>query len=107
MHETEVRTERWVHNLEHGGVVLLYHCNDDCETDVQSLRDFVASHPRTLLTSYAALPQRFAAVAWEHRIVSECLDLAAIERFYAARVDHGPESLSDPPPVVCAERPQL
>jgi hypothetical protein len=107
VHETEVRTERWVHNLEHGGVVLLYRCDDGCETEVQSLRDFVAAHPRTLLTPSAALPERFAAVAWERRIVSECLDLAAIARFYDARVDHGPESLSDPPPVVCAERPQL
>lgn len=107
VHDTEVRTERWVHNLEHGGVVLLYHCDDACDSDIDQLRAFVANHPRTLLTPYAQLPRRFGVVAWEHRLLSDCVDLEALARFYEARYDHGLESIPDEPSPICEERPEL
>lgn len=107
VHEEEVRTERWVHNLEHGGVVLLYRCDDGCPDDVERLRAFVSNHARTLLTPYAKLPRRFGIVAWEHRLLSDCIDEAALERFYAARFDHGLESIDSEPSTICRERPEL
>lgn len=104
--DSEVPAERWVHNLEHGGVVLLYHC-DDCEAELAPLRAFVADHPRTLLSPYAQLPTRFAAVAWGHRLLSDCFDQATFQTFYDTRVARGPESIADPPPSYCARSPDL
>jgi hypothetical protein len=101
--DTELPPERWVHNLEHGGVVFLYHCEEACDADVESLKALVAAHPRTILTSYAQLPTRFAVVAWGHRIESDCVDAQAFEAFYDEHFDRGPESISAGPPAACAE----
>jgi hypothetical protein len=107
VHDAEVEPEHWVHNLEHGGVVLLYHCDDGCDADIEQLRKFVANHPRTLLTPYPQLPRRFGVVAWEHRLLSDCVDQSALEAFYAARYEHGLEDIPDPPSTICQERPGL
>jgi len=104
--ESELPAGRWVHNLEHGGVVLLYRC-DDCEAELESLRAFVREHPRTLLSSYAQLPTRFAAVSWGHRLLSDCFDPELFLRFYETRVARAPESLDAPPPSNCARSPEL
>jgi hypothetical protein len=105
--DTPLKPERWVHNLEHGGGVLLYHCPDGCDAEIAELKSFVGDHERTLLTEYDAMTQRFAAVAWEHRLVSDCLDLAAISHFYEVRFNRGPEAISSGPDTVCLERPEL
>jgi hypothetical protein len=101
--DTELPPERWVHNLEHGGIVFLYHCEEACDADVESLKALVAAHPRTILTSYAQLPTRFAVVAWGHRIKSDCMDSQAFEAFYDEHFDRGLESISAGPPAACAE----
>jgi hypothetical protein len=104
--DTEVPAERWVHNLEHGGVVLLYNCSD-CEAVLEPMRAFVRDHPRTLLSPYAQLPTTVAAVSWGHRLLSECFDPLAFQTFYETRVARGPESLDAPPPSYCARSPDL
>jgi hypothetical protein len=106
---TPLRPERWVHNLEHGGVVLLYRCEAGCSAELEMLKSFVASHERTILTEYAPLPMpaRFAAVAWGYRLVSDCLDLRAFQAFYAEHFDQGPESISVGPGPECSEFPDL
>jgi hypothetical protein len=105
--QTELRAERWVHNMEHGGVVFLYRCDEPCPADVKTLEALVADRPRTLLTSYPRLPTRFAVVAWGHRLTTDCLDADAFAAFYAAHVDHGRESISSDPPAACTEFPDL
>jgi hypothetical protein len=107
VHDEPLAAERWVHNLEHGGVVLLYDCSDGCDAEVARMQAFVTSHPRTLLTAYAQLPKRFAMVAWDYRIVSDCLDDDVLATFYAEHYDRGPESIPDGPPTICLERPDL
>lgn len=101
IYESEVPDERWVHNLEHGAVVFLYNCPDGCADEIAAL-EFVASpRPFALVMPYAALPGRFAAVAWGHRLVSECYDEEAFQAFYEAHVNHAPESSTSPPPGGC------
>lgn len=103
VHAEVMPPERWVHNLEHGGVVFLFDCPDGCETERQALADHVASLPpgRALLTGASGMPARFAAVAWEHRLLLDCLDLEALDAFFAARVGQGPEDLGAGPPDSC------
>lgn len=105
--DSEVPAERWVHNLEHGGVVFLYRCDDGCEQDLVSLRELVDTHERTLLTAYSQLPTRFAVVAWGVRLLSDCLDLTVFESFYAMHFDHAPESLASGPAPACARSPDI
>ena len=101
VHAKPLAPERWVHNLEHGGVVLLYHCPNGCTAEVSELAKFMKGRAQTLLTAYTDMPTRFAVVAWGHRLKSDCLDLAAWAQFYGTYVDHAPESIPSGPPTGC------
>ncbi len=101
VHDQPLGAEHWVHNLEHGGVVFLYHCEGGCDAEVQQLDTFVSAHRLTVLTEYAALPARFGVVAWGYRLLTDALDLRAFTAFYEAHVDHAPESIDSPPPAGC------
>lgn len=102
--DTELADENWVHNLEHGGVVLLYNCPDGCAEQVQTLTDFVAAHPDdTILTPYSLMDTPFAVVAWEHRLLMDCVDEAAIAAFYQDHRDQAPESTTSMPPEDCMQ----
>lgn len=103
--ETEVPPERWVHNLEHGGVVFLHHCPDGCDTDLSTMRELVTGRRFTLMTAYAELPTRFAVIAWGVRMLSDCLDRQAFEAFYDTHVNRAPESIDSPPSAICATVP--
>ena len=109
VHEDVVPPERWVHNLEHGGIVFLYRSRaalpgtnlGDAEAAdagaLSQLDTLVERLPRTLLTEYSALPKAFAVVSWGHRLVSDCVDLNAAERFYEVHFDHAPEDIASNP----------
>lgn len=102
VHTEEVPDERWVHNLEHGGVVFLYNCPDGCEADLSALTAFVeARGAQVLLSPYSLMPTRFAAVAWGWRLTQDCLDLETMEVFYTNHVDEGPESSTSGPSSGC------
>jgi hypothetical protein len=101
IYEAELKTGRWVHNLEHGGVTLLYRCEDGCPDEVAALKAFVQTHPRTILTPYARLPTRFAVVAWEYRLLNDCLDLPAFEQFYSDHFNKAREDIAGGPPDIC------
>jgi hypothetical protein len=101
VHDQAVGAEHWVHNLEHGGVVFLYHCAKACTSEVSQMAAFVRGHRLAVLTQYDAMPRRFAIVAWGYRLQTDTLDLPAFESFYAAHVDHGPESIASDPPSSC------
>lgn len=90
--------ERLIHNLEHGGIGFLYNCPDGCPDELAWLEAFVEQHPLTVLTAYAPMKARFAAVAWAARFQSTCFDPQAMVRFYEAHVDQGPERFGLPPP---------
>jgi hypothetical protein len=101
VHAEPVPDECWVHNLEHGGVVVLYNCPEGCAEDVAQLEAFVADHRRTLLTEYPEMPKRYAAVSWGHRLSMDTLDLDSLNTFYTLHFDMAPESLDNPPQGSC------
>lgn len=104
VHAVDPGDEHWVHNLEHGGVVFLYRCPDGCPDEVVALEALVADLPpgTAILTPYEALPTAFAAVAWGHRLLTDCFDDRAMRGFYDLYVDQAPESVQSPPPGGCA-----
>jgi hypothetical protein len=91
--------EQWVHNLEHGGVVLLYNCPSGCDADVAALtalrnRPADQFHEvRILVTPDATMPKKLAAVAWGWRWQGDSFDQAAVKCFIDARYDKGAESI--------------
>lgn len=105
VHTTEVLDENWVHNLEHGGVVFVYSCPGGCAAEAAMLESLVAGRPFAVVSSYSVMPAGFAAVSWEHRLVTPVLDLEAFIAFYDAHVDRAPESSSANPPIGCVVAP--
>lgn len=101
VYSDELPAANWVHNLEHGAIVLLYHCPNGCDDDIADLAQFTQDHPRTLLTPYSPMSARFAAIAWGHRLLMECLDLQAIQAFYDAHFDMARESVASGKPAEC------
>jgi hypothetical protein len=100
VYTTALARGSWVHNLEHGGIVLSYNCPGGCDADVQQLiaiRDATPpdrfNEQRLIVTPDPLMPHRFAAVAWLYRWQGEALDAAAINCFIGARYDRAPESL--------------
>jgi hypothetical protein len=97
---TELPRERWVHNLEHGGVVLLYNCPLGCEDIHQQLvairngtRPDRYNSVRILVTPDSVMPHKVAAVAWLWRWQGDSVDMNAIQCFIQSRYDRAPESL--------------
>lgn len=92
----------WIHNLEHGGVVVLYSCTKgSCgDADIAALRAFIQAPPASPLcgrpdailgTRFDELPTPYAVVAWDRVLFLSSLELDAIRTFYAQRGDRGPE----------------
>jgi len=99
---TYLPPQRWLHNLEHGGVAFLYHpCADPKLVD--ALRGFArcrsagaGSGPfRWVLTPIAALDAPFSVVAWGWRLKGGCFDAAAISAFLDAHYNKAPENVPD------------
>lgn len=66
-HADVVERGYWVHNLEHGWVVLLYNCPEGCDAELDVLRDVLSMRPDhdVILTEDPLLEgSRFAAVSW-------------------------------------------
>jgi hypothetical protein len=93
----------WVHNVEHGAVVLL-HRPDAAPALVQALHDAYRSlpadpacgHTRSLLTPDPLLDRAVAVVAADVVLRGDCVDAAAIRQFTSARRGRGPEDVCAP-----------
>lgn len=89
--------EHWVHNLEHGGVALLYNPCADAAV-VTALHTYAASRPddeggqfRWVLTPYPGLSTTVAVVAWDWVYEANCVDEASIEAFVSEHYRQAPE----------------
>ena len=100
-YEEALRPERWVHNLEHGYVVVLYDCPGDCDPSflAQLQSPFNDTPPskfgtrKMVITRYAGLQPSIMAVAWDVQRDFDTFDNDGILAFYVRRVDQGPEDL--------------
>ena len=86
----------WVHNLEHGGLVLLYACEKGAcdETSLAALATFSSAFPNSALCDLPAgtvgpviarfeqMPTRYAALVWNRVLYLDTLDAPAVYDFY-------------------------
>ena len=88
----------WVHNLEHGAIVLLYKCTDDCD-DVLAKTETVRNQlpngdfgeVKFIATPYEDMEPKFTLVAWRWHEPFEKFDAQRVRDFYRDFVDRGPE----------------
>ena len=93
-HEESVMRGNWVHNMEHGGIALIYNCPEGCEEELEVLRAVLEMRNSVLMTEDALLDgPRFAALSWTwvHEFDEPVLDelLCFVDQHY----DHAPESV--------------
>jgi hypothetical protein len=101
-HGSAVARGHWVHNLEHGAIVLLYRPDAPAAT-VAALRaayqaipaDPACGHRRSLLTPDPDLPRPAAAVAADWVLLMDTVDAGAVQALVSARRGRGPEAVCD------------
>lgn len=102
-HQAPLARGYWLHNLEHGGVAMLYRCDANCALHQTQLAELLARLPgdsacaapirtRVVLTADALLETPIAVVAWQKVYRATCVDAASIEAFVRKNLGHGPES---------------
>lgn len=101
-YEEQLEEEQWVHNLEHGYVVVLYDCGEACTSgllkDLEAFFDNAPPSPtfgnvKLVVTQYTGLPYLVTAVAWDVQRHFDAFDEAALIDFYEMHVDMGPEAV--------------
>lgn len=86
----------WIHNLEHGGLVLLYSCEKGAcdEAALDELRQFSANFPASaicgispgtvgpVIARFEQMPTRYAALVWGRALYLDTLDEQQAYDFY-------------------------
>jgi Protein of unknown function (DUF3105) len=97
---------QFVHNLEHGGIVILYNCpsGSDCTSLKNSLTNYVQNlapneptfnEAKIVMTPYSrGMQKKIALVAWKYIEFLDAYDQNAITQFYENHVDRGPEAIA-------------
>jgi hypothetical protein len=97
---------QYVHNLEHGGIAILYNCptGTDCASLQNSLENYVKNlapveptfgEVKVVLSPYSkGMQLKVALVAWDYIEFLDAYDQALITRFYENHVDKGPEQIA-------------
>ncbi len=95
VHDSTVDRGTYVHNLEHGGIVLAYNCTD-CTDEVRAFADIVAERPdmRLLVTRDVDLPTRFSAISWTWSWGFEAIDSEAVMCFVDQHEGLAPENIA-------------
>jgi hypothetical protein len=94
---------QWVHNLEHGGIVVAYRCAGTAECDAMFKQAFAlyssvpkeAKHNEIKLvtTPYQEMTPKVAVLAWDRELDLASIDAQAVIDFYNTYVDRGPEDV--------------
>ena len=92
----------WVHNLEHGAIVLLYRPDAPAATVASLTNTFTSlpndsecGHPRALLTPDPLLSRQVTAVAANFVLEGDCVSPDAIRSFALTHRNHAPEDICD------------
>lgn len=86
----------WVHNLEHGWIVIVYNCPEGCDTELDLLREVLDARPDhdILLTPDPLLEgSRFAALSWTWVYAFEAPVVESLLCFVDQHYDHAPETV--------------
>lgn len=89
-YDQPVPKEKLVHNLEHGGLLLLFNCAEGCPELEQQLRLFAEAYVdqglKLVVAPYPDMQSSFALVAWTYLDTFDALDPDRIARFIEANL---------------------
>jgi hypothetical protein len=96
-----VPPEDFIHNLEHGGVVLVYRCSgSECDSIYQQAFSLFSVLPKEkyhevkfVATPYQDMSPKFALLGWTEEQDMATLDTNTVKAFYQQFVDHGREDI--------------
>ncbi len=95
IHADTVPAEYFVHNEEHGGLILLYNCPSGCPGIVDTLTEIVNAQPADPLCAGSGVTNRMvmtpdpnilgpvaaAAWGWTYNEFDDCVDVASLQDF--------------------------
>jgi hypothetical protein len=95
----EVPPEYYVHNLEHGAIVVLYNCPEPCPDTETLLGEFFDRAPpddvfgevKVVIGQNSDLESKVVALAWGYQMDLPEADVEALLDFYRRHVNQGPE----------------
>lgn len=98
-YEEEVQPEYYVHNLEHGGVVILYNCPEACPDTEDALFQLINQAPaedvfgevKIIVSPNAKIESPVVALAWGWQLDLPTADTDVLLDFYLRYVNQGPE----------------
>lgn len=120
--EDKVGPANWIHNLEHGGLVVLYRNDSPGATaaGLQAFRDFSAALPPTTICKVATgvispvvarfddMPHAYAALVWDRVFYLDTWDPALVNQFYlteSERLDADGALIAPPEKAYCQGSP--
>jgi hypothetical protein len=101
----KLTAEYWVHNLEHGYIVVTFNCPTGCDSDLQSLNAWYHTLPpdpaghvayaKFVAVPYPAQKEKWDIVSWDwFDPIGSTLNLNEVKKFYDNHVNQAPESPS-------------
>ena len=98
----KLTAEYWMHNLEHGYVVVSYNCPSGCDADLQTLNVWYHSLPadpgggvpyaKFIAVPYPAQKDKFDVESWDwFDSLGSTLNLNEVKRFYDNHINQAPE----------------
>ena len=102
VYDSPVPEGNFMHDLEHGGIVILYNCPTACPDMVTQFRGLLTSLPKSqdfnqvklVVSPNDKIKHLIALLAWDYEQDLDSYDAAAIRTFYQAHLDKGPEHAS-------------
>jgi hypothetical protein len=105
IYRQEANPGYWIHSLEHGYVVVLVHCDADCDAIFDQLQTLYTTrlgpsafgNVKFIATTYSQPftngEAQVAVVAWDYELLLPAFDADRIVGFYDRFVDQGPEQI--------------
>jgi hypothetical protein len=117
--EDKIGPSNWIHNLEHGALVVLYRNDSPGATSAgqQAFRDYIGTFPPSAICQKAAgllspviarfdpMPHPYAALVWDRVFYFDTWDPALVTKFYlseAERLDSQGAFVAPPEPQCAA-----
>ena len=79
--------ELFIHNMEHGGVILHYNCPNGCQNEVESMSEIVRRTDETILMPNPNMDSRFAVTAWNWLMTMEVYDDSMAREFVRSHLN--------------------
>lgn len=82
----------YIHNMEHGGIVVLYQPDIDQET-LNEIKNFAEKTHKVLATESSLIPKTIAIASWGWYQLFDEFDKDGLKAFYKAHLNKSPENV--------------